>query len=155
MKHLKILMCSFAIFSFSSTHLSSKVWGEWPFFGQELDRHVGPHFQSWVLERVACLTRELSSPFGVSAICLPSFLQEFPPWWPCHCPIHLLGSWVPPLPNGMTLVFSAFLFLVALMTIILIFFLRRVFYHEQIWENNSLKEYQLYDPCSLICLFWR
>lgn len=150
MKHLKILMCSFASFSLSSTHLSSAVWGEWPFFGQARDSCVGPRFQSWVPARVACLTRELSSPFCVSATCLSSLLQEFPPWWPCHCPIHLPT-------NGMTLVLSAFLFLVALMTIILVFFLRRFycFYHEQIWENNSLKDYQLYDPCSLISLFWR
>lgn len=126
MKHLKILMCSFASFSFSSTHLSGEVWGEWPSFGQELDRRVGPHFQSCPGTGGLSDSRAVF-PLGVSAICLPSFLQEFPPWWPCHCPIHLLGSWVPPLPNGMTLVFSAFLFLVALMTIVLIFFLRRVF----------------------------
>lgn len=152
------IMCSFAIFSFSCTHLSGEVWGEWPFFGQALDSCVGPHFQSWVPERVVCLTRELSSPFCVSAVCLPSFLQEFPPWWPWHCLIHLLSSWAPsPTSKWNDSSFVCFLIPCYLDDNYSHFFLRRFycFYHEQIWENNSLKEYQLYDPCSLISLFWR
>ena len=154
MKHLKILMCSFAIFSFSSTHLSGEVWGEWPFFGQELDRHVGPHFQS-------CPgTGGLSDSRAV-----------FPPWCQCYLP-PILSAGISslmtlPLPNSPPgflgapppqwndSSFLCFLIPCCLDDNYSHFFPPEGFYHEQIWENNSLKEYRLYDPCSLICLFWR